>query len=287
MRSRRLRPKDKGFTLVELLVVIAIIGVLIALTLPAVQAARESSRQSQCRNNLKQFGIALNAYHTALDAFPIGCVSWKSSDPTSVAPGWAWASQILPQLEQAPVYNALNFSTPVDGDGNATARAAAIAVFLCPSDFKEGPLRRTTAGGGSIVAETTSYGANHGAGGSIGGDPDRGNGLFLRNRVIRIRDIRDGTSTTIALGERARVLVVNAWAGGLSDGRGGIQVLAGVGDTPPNSPRSPPDAFFGVHPCGAYFLMADGSVRLIKPTVAMPTYRALATRTGSETIGDF
>ena len=287
MRRIDFHRRNGGFTLVELLVVIAIIGVLIALTLPAVQAAREGSRRSQCQNNLKQFGLALNAYQAALDTLPIGYVSWKSSDPTSSNPGWGWTSQVLPYLEQAPVSNAINFSTPVDDDGNATARAAAIGVFLCPSDYKNGPLEATVAGGASAGAETTSYAANHGAGGGIGGDPDRGNGLFLRNGVVRIRDIRDGTSNTFAIGERARVLVVNAWAGALGDGRGGAQVLASVGDTPPNSPQSPPDAFFAVHAGGVHFLMADGSVRLIKPTIPMATYRALATRSGREAFGDF
>src|SRR5438045_3222233 len=91
----------RGFTLIELLVVIAIIGVLIALLLPAVQAAREAARKVQCRNNLKQVGIALHNYHDTQGTFPMGYVAWPDPDPEHTAPGWGWAALILPQMEQA------------------------------------------------------------------------------------------------------------------------------------------------------------------------------------------
>src|SRR5881227_3378700 len=105
-----------GFTLIELLVVIAIIAVLIALLLPAVQAAREAARRSQCVNNLKQMGLALHNYHDTVGVFPPGYVSSQAPgskpilDGNDTGPGWAWGSMILPQLEQDPLFHAINFS---------------------------------------------------------------------------------------------------------------------------------------------------------------------------------
>jgi len=108
-----------GFTLIELLVVIAIIGVLVGLTLPAVQSAREASRRTQCLNNLRQHGIALASYVTSADAYPIGYIAWRNP-PGGAAPGWAWAAALLPQLEQGPLYQALNVNLPIDVPANAS-----------------------------------------------------------------------------------------------------------------------------------------------------------------------
>src|SRR5215831_11626774 len=107
---RRIR---RGFTLIDLLVVIAIIAVLIGLLLPAVQSAREAARRAQCSNNLKQIGLAMHNYHTSLDVFPPGYVSKTVGNAlygVETGPGWGWATMILPQLEQQPLYGALNFS---------------------------------------------------------------------------------------------------------------------------------------------------------------------------------
>src|SRR5450432_3348481 len=105
-----MRDNRRGFTLIELLVVIAIIAVLIALLLPAVQAAREAARRIQCVNNLKQIGLALHNYHDALGAFPMSYAArGKFVDGmTDTTPGWGWATMILPQMEQSPIFNAVN-----------------------------------------------------------------------------------------------------------------------------------------------------------------------------------
>src|SRR4051794_25394272 len=123
MHIQSARAAHGGFTVIELLVVIAIIGLLVGLTLPAVQSAREASRRTQCQNNLKQIGLALNNYVTFGEAFPIGYISWPNP-PGGAAPGWAYSAAILPQLEQGPIYSAMNVNLPIDLDANATVRIA-------------------------------------------------------------------------------------------------------------------------------------------------------------------
>src|SRR3954452_3919002 len=149
MPARRGRKRaDSGFTLIELLVVIAVIAVLIALLLPAVQAAREAARRAQCTNNLKQIGVALHNYLSAHDVFPPGYVSAvdktitdpcdqdaENSSSIDLGPGWAWGSMILPQMEQQPLYNSINFSLSLGYKANDTSSTTSLNVYLCPSDF--------------------------------------------------------------------------------------------------------------------------------------------------------
>ena len=134
------RPR-RGFTLIELLVVIAIIGVLIALLLPAVQSAREAARRSQCVNNLKQLGLALNNYHSTNNSFPLGgnpAPYQPMNGGCTVWAGWSAQSMLLPYLEQVQVYNAINFYFTGRGSGvseniQKTAMTTRINAFLCPS----------------------------------------------------------------------------------------------------------------------------------------------------------
>ena len=147
MRTRCLARSSRGFTLIELLVVIAIIAVLIALLLPAVQAAREAARRINCTSNLKQIGVALHNYVSAVGVFPPGYVS--AINPTvldacnqdaenqhgvDLGAGWAWGSMILPYLEQGPLYNSINFNLSVAFHDNDTCSLTSLSVYLCPSD---------------------------------------------------------------------------------------------------------------------------------------------------------
>ncbi len=312
--------RPRAFTLIELLVVIAIIAVLIALLLPAVQAARESARRAQCANNLKQVGLALHNYHGAIGSFPPGLIS--RPDPATgdnAGTGWAWASMILPEIEQGPTYDAINFSLPVEATANSTARLARIGSFVCPSDASFVPQftivddSTTSATLGTPICDVAS--SNYL--GCVGkGDPsslypysptdkppgrDNADGLFFRNRSIAIAEITDGTSLTIAVGEKSQNLARATWTGavahaavpitdlqaedGLSPEGGDALVIAHTGELDgPNSRPAHADQFWSRHPGGAQFAFADGSVRFLKEKRPLPLFQALATRAGGEVL---
>jgi prepilin-type N-terminal cleavage/methylation domain-containing protein len=133
-RHKRRRLCYGGFTLVELLVSIAIIGLLVALLIPAVQAAREAGRRGQCVNNLRQIGVALSDYHDRALSLPSGYISNFDSAGDDSGPGWGWAALMLPELEQTPTYNRIAFTRPIEDPQNAQVRLLDFPVFLCPSD---------------------------------------------------------------------------------------------------------------------------------------------------------
>ncbi len=195
----------RGFTLIELLVVIAIIAVLIALLLPAVQMAREAARRTQCRNNLKQIGIAMHNYHDTENCLPWGQGPFNWND-------WSAFTLLLPYMEQAPIYNAINFMSSRSGGFinpaapgtviNTTTQRIAIEIALCPSDVN----RLTNAEG------RTNYAACSGASPRLFPDTatERAalpNGLFgpvPDGRAVVLKDVVDGTAFTAAFSEKIK-----------------------------------------------------------------------------------
>ncbi len=211
--------RSRGFTLIELLVVIAIIAVLIALLLPAVQQAREAARRTQCKNNLKQVGLALHNYHDSFSVFPFG-KGFKYAGAAGYA-RWSQHAMILPYVDQAPLYNTINFSAPPETPGmqgvigfmpayvsptgiNAAACRSVISMFFCPSD-------------GSATGDwagQNNYAANQGGwlcdrSDQPGGPGDSApneiqTGVFYYLSQCRMRDITDGTSNTCFFSEKIR-----------------------------------------------------------------------------------
>ena len=283
--------RSGAFTLIELLVVIAIIAVLIALLFPAVQAAREAARRVQCVNNLKQLGLALHNYHDAMLVLPPGLhrgepvQGWRDRHVA----GWSWASMILPQLDQAPLYASINFSLPVQAPANTTGVQTSVSGFLCPSDQFQGPTFPVTDGFGNTVATVapSSYAASYGddASDTAFGFDNLGNGrgLFFRNSSIRIAAITDGTSQTVMLEERAWGNAEGTWTGAIPGGyilRGPFNPCPGSADATYLAPclvlahchmintnadtDSGLDDSSSFHPGGANMLFADGSVHFLR-----------------------
>jgi prepilin-type N-terminal cleavage/methylation domain-containing protein/prepilin-type processing-associated H-X9-DG protein len=205
--------RRRGFTLIELLVVIAIIGVLIGLLLPAVQAAREAARRAQCTNNLKQIGIALHNYHSALNSFPVGYLYPLDGQYDPQIPRlhyrWSALAQLTPYLEQTSVYNALNMNWPLSSGpagsygvgpwtffpANLTVKQMTVGLFLCPSDHGQRP---DPASGPTNYAFCTGDGLNGGA--TVPGDVIGANGVFC-TVTASMATIRDGSSNTVAASE--------------------------------------------------------------------------------------
>lgn len=292
------RLRRSAFTLIELLVVIAIIAILIALLLPAVQQAREAARTTSCFNNLKQIGIALHNYHDAHNTFPPGYI--YKPGPQGNACGFGWGAMILPQLEQASVQAGLNWNVPVYDAANLPSRERHLVSFLCPSDsVSEGSFVEMQPGERYAMA---SYAASFGPP-DLDNNQEQRDGMFSRNSRTRARDVTDGMSNTLLAGERQNGLFRNSGVHGphfayettwccavreITDPTDdhGHMVLFQTGHTP-NSPYSDDRDVSAPHIGYANFLFADGHVRNISENVHFPTYVALSSRAGSETIGDF
>jgi prepilin-type processing-associated H-X9-DG protein/prepilin-type N-terminal cleavage/methylation domain-containing protein len=299
------RQQRVGFTLIELLVVIAIIAILIALLLPAVQQAREAARRTQCRNYLKQFGLALHNYADQHNTLPPGYVSLFDASGNDTGPGWGWCSMLLPQLDQTPAFQSINFSAAIEDPVNATIRVQNFAILLCPSDdaLAQWPAKRYDPSTGTPLNAICNVGSTNYVGMFGISEPGvDGEGLFYRNSKINFRDITDGLSQTIALGERSHRLGEATWVGSVtgallagdpSDGVGQIvpehgsgMVLGHVGERHgPGDPSSDANQFYSRHSGGGVnFLFADGHVSFLARSFDYATYLALATRAGVEVI---
>lgn len=304
--------KRRAFTLVELLVVIAIIGILIALLLPAVQAAREAARRSQCSNNLKQLGLGMHNYHDTFKTFPSGYIAGVGANPWDAGnqSSWGWGSLILSFVEQAPLADRLKPGSCRLSDaltaGGPLDRVAdlqtPISAFRCPSDMA----KATNVGGYGLLPNTgavyvptatSNYMGNntshkwHSGGrlqgydtsqsGQWGGltaanEPD---GLFWRASGVQMRDIVDGTSNTICVGERAWEVAgpnntaVRCNAGVVhgthtSNEQLSIRTNLAGGSVAINAPNGDCQyGFSSAHPGGFQAVLCDGSVRFISETI--------------------
>ena len=299
--SRRSRT---GFTLIELLVVIAIIAVLIALLLPAVQQAREAARRSQCINNLKQLGLALHNYHDNMNVFPPGWLGVQGGVSNMDGPnGFAWGSHILPYLDQAPLYNRINFNLSCNDAGNAVARQTVLATFRCPSDSSTDIWAIGQQGNpANILATlpTANYVGSFGTQGfeTICANPPFpaaqcvSNGMFFHNSSTRMRDVSDGMSNTVFLGEHRTNTALNpawhsTWVGVVPQGDEAIARVLAVSDHTPNHPALHIDDFSSWHTGGVHLLFGDGRVRFITQNIDTNVFKAIATRAGGEIVGDF
>jgi prepilin-type N-terminal cleavage/methylation domain-containing protein/prepilin-type processing-associated H-X9-DG protein len=286
-----------GFTLIELLVTIAIIAVLIGILLPAVQKVREVAARNKCANNLRQIALAIHNYHDIHRSFPAGYISGVAGNGDDTGPGWGWAAQILPQMEQNALYGSVRFDKPIEDPTNADARQKAVRAYICPSDDLPPTwtaARFDTAGNRlRQIADVTS--ANYvGVYGPTEPGVD-GDGVFFRNSKIGLSDITDGTAQTLMVGERTVRLGPATWCGAVTaaniyapqtgpqveDGSG---MVLGQANHPPGSSECELNEFAGSHGIGANFAFADGHVVFIPATIDQKVFHALATRAGGEVI---
>ncbi|SFI53161.1 DUF1559 domain-containing protein [Planctomicrobium piriforme] len=338
-RNTHRGPRSTGFTLIELLVVIAIIAILIALLLPAVQQAREAARRSQCKNNLKQIGLALHNYHDAYNLFPPGFVAQygnqtanDATDPVQSQGNWSWGAFILPMIDQGALYNSMNVGP--DGCSFAMANATTLALmarpmqaFRCPSDVNTGRTTfqfRTPAN--AVVSPSPAISnyvaASHATDIFRNATGTNVNllGMFYMNSNTKFSDMLDGSSNTIAVGERCEVLrngikgtdtgTAAVYTGSLNTLSGcaictrgtrqqsslGIRDVLGTGIASINGPSTvavafaestAARAFSSTHVGGAHFVIGDGAVRFLGDSLDINLFRNLISTRDGNILGEF
>ncbi|GIW98983.1 MAG: prepilin-type N-terminal cleavage/methylation domain-containing protein [Pirellulaceae bacterium] len=287
----------RAFTLVELLVVIAIIGILVGLLLPAVQAAREAARRMQCTNNMRQLGIAVHNYESAHKRLPGGWYDWQRSGE----PGWGWGASLLGFIEGTNIQNQIDFRLPIEHVVHDQVRVTVIPTYKCPSDTGEDVFEIAENDPHSHSHGSTNFDHHHSVDegdklfriaksnyvGMFGTDeledaPYQGNGIFYGNSGIKFRDILDGLSNTLMIGERSSQLGQSVWHGNIPEANEPHARILGVADHPPNHRDGHFEDFRSYHTGGVNFMRADVSVSFLPENIDFQVYQAMATRAGGE-----
>jgi prepilin-type N-terminal cleavage/methylation domain-containing protein len=296
--GRSVGTSRQAFTLVELLVVIAIIGVLIALLLPAVQAAREAARRMQCSNNLKQLGIAMQSYHATLNCFPPAYIVNAVASSSQPGAGWGWPVFLFPYIEMDPLYKSLDVNkntlmqiitmapTPAGSATGQRLLLTPINTLRCPTDSSDDLVPKEWRNYG--MTDQPSVCNYVGVMGLFNnGGNDRNNGAFSGKNCVKTRDIRDGLSNTLCIGERDKKCFSAMWCGpydpmatGNDRARKGVYAVLGnvqtkINDIDSNAaePTSNPPRYncstgFGSSHNGvSMFVRCDGSVASISDNV--------------------
>jgi prepilin-type N-terminal cleavage/methylation domain-containing protein len=283
-------PGPRGFTLVELLVVIAIIGVLVALLLPAVQAAREAARRTACLNNVTQLGLSLHNFEFHFETLPAGVTN--ADGPIRNEPKGthvSWIVKILPYLEQNALAKNFDQAAGAYADVNAQVRAVQISPIQCPSSPV--PFENED----KTVARSSYAGCHHDAEAPI--DKDN-HGLLFLNSAVKYSDIYDGTTMTLLLGESLTTRDGLGWVSGTratlrntSSIEGGGPYLAQPAATPIDAAEKSGSLFVGgfgsYHPGGINIGLADGSTRFLSQNTEAKVLRQLGNRADGEIMKPF
>lgn len=268
----------RAFTLVELLTSIAVISILISLLLPAVQSARETARGLQCKNKLRQLGLALHNYHDVHLTLPSGSLASLSDSELS---GWGWGAMVLPFIEQSSLYASIDFNTwTAAGISGQPVIANRVDTFVCPSDIA--PERSVIAieGPGFVTVATGNF---------CGVE-----GMLAARSSVSFGDVTDGLSQTLLLGERVHQFAEDAedleftssWIGKLVSDRddvtNSIPHLPTTAIISINRSFRTAGAFTSRHPGGAQFVFGDGAVQLLSQHMDLDVFAAIGTRNGGE-----
>ncbi|REJ81454.1 MAG: DUF1559 domain-containing protein [Planctomycetota bacterium] len=308
----RATQRRRGFTLIELLVVIAIIAILIALLLPAVQQAREAARRTQCKNNLKQIGLALHNYHDVFHSWPINIYGGYGTIPpdilgwTQTSKSWGWPVRLLPYIDETALWNLCD-------PGNNTMAASGqlntvVDTFLCPTDSAPAVITENTSyTTGGVAAARTNYKGMMGSDWNWGAYVNnvvtiqedafvRNNGLLYTlnyRRYTNIDDVIDGTSNTTIVGESVTNEVYANGGGGPgwswmnaaeNTATSAVPINTYGAKSPTSLPWDVRWSFSSNHEGGAQFVLADGSVHFLSENIDLQLYRALSTYDGGEIV---
>ena len=321
MNSNNSLKSKQGFTLIELLVVIAIIAVLVAILLPAVQQAREAARRSLCKNNLMQIGIAIHNYEHMWECLPLGCVN-PESPIENIREGYdiGWMARILPEIDEGNLYSHINFDYGAYSPENAEAAGHMASWMRCPSSSEPMgvPYVQTDAEGNETTLNVigTNYAAVYS--GQIAPLTEKSTGAFILNTALSHRDIHDGSSYTLYVGEKFFYGNVLGWMSGTSASVGTtgfpinliikLNESRGIGwskfesiehiiETSPDEQRYRDEidfplsqlmpGFASAHKGGAQFVLGDGSVRFLSENINLDIYEHLGDREDGELLREF